>query len=253
MAVAGVVSGYHAEAILVLSGVEEIADEQASRIRIAQRLVLERVYPRAITRFVRIASQLTQILEEHQRLIVIRVNHALIGGESCDQHGAAIGRILKQTDQRGAFGSEIHARALRQRRENRINKFRRLHRRRILTFELSSFDKRTRERHARRFELSLLARNQRVISLKLVVTRQTPESGSVESVEKHARARQFIVDEKVRRDLNATRTQAIVALTARIELRCQPIDRRLIWIAAGEIRVLLRDEEAIVVDRIGTG
>src|ERR1051325_4737510 len=78
IAFAAVVSGYHAEAILILGGVEEIADEQAGSFRVAQRLALERVDPRTVARFIRIASQLAEILEEHEGLIVIGVNHALI-------------------------------------------------------------------------------------------------------------------------------------------------------------------------------
>src|ERR1044072_8892399 len=43
IAFATVVSGYHAEAVLILSGEQKIADQQAGGIGIAQRLALQRV------------------------------------------------------------------------------------------------------------------------------------------------------------------------------------------------------------------
>src|SRR5262249_23728676 len=148
--------------------------------------------------------------------------------------------------------SKIDARTLGQHGKDRVNKLRRFHRGRIFTFELRPIDKRIRERHPRRFKLGLLIRYQRMISLKLVITRQAPESGSIKPVEKHARIRQLILDEQIRRDLYAARTQTIVARTARIELRSQSIDRGLIGFATGEIRILLRDKEAKVIEWIGT-
>src|SRR6185369_12875711 len=104
----------------------------------------------------------------------------------------------------------------------------------------------------RGFELSFLIRDQRVVSLKLVEARLAAEAGSVESVEKPARVLKFILDEKIGRDLNATLAQTIGAHTARAELRGQTFHRRLIGFTTDEIRVLLRDEETEVVERIGT-
>ncbi len=98
IAFAVVVGGYHAEAVLILSGVQEIADERSGSVGIAQRFALQRVDPGSIAGIIGIASQMTEILEKHERLIVIGVNYALIGCEPGEQHGAAIRSIVEQAD-----------------------------------------------------------------------------------------------------------------------------------------------------------
>ncbi len=44
------VSGNHCEAVLILGGIQEVANQRARRIGIAQWLTLERVDPRVVTR-----------------------------------------------------------------------------------------------------------------------------------------------------------------------------------------------------------
>ena len=60
---AAVVSGDHAEAILILGGVEEIANEGACGFGIAKGFGLQRVDPRVVPCIIRTASQVSEILE----------------------------------------------------------------------------------------------------------------------------------------------------------------------------------------------
>jgi hypothetical protein len=60
-----VVCGDHAEAVLILGGVEKIADEGTGRVRVAKWFALQRVNPGVVFRFIRAASQESEILEEY--------------------------------------------------------------------------------------------------------------------------------------------------------------------------------------------
>ena len=96
--VAAVACGNHAEAVLILGGLKEIADEGTRGVRVAQWFVLEHVNPRVVTRFIRTATQIGEVLEEHERLIVIRINHALIRCETHQHHRASIRLVVKQAN-----------------------------------------------------------------------------------------------------------------------------------------------------------
>ena len=52
---AAIVSGIHREAVLILGGIHEVANQRARRIGIAQRFALERVHPRGEPSFIGIA------------------------------------------------------------------------------------------------------------------------------------------------------------------------------------------------------
>ena len=63
--IAASVSWTHREAVLILGGIQKVANQRARRIGIAQGLGLERVDPRVEPRFIGIASQVGEILEQH--------------------------------------------------------------------------------------------------------------------------------------------------------------------------------------------
>src|SRR5215470_17338136 len=99
VAVAAGVRGDHPEAVLVFGGIQEVADERTRRIRIAQWLALERVDPRIEPRFIGIATKEGEILEQHERLIVVRIDNTLVRSESRQYRRPAIRRIVQQADQ----------------------------------------------------------------------------------------------------------------------------------------------------------
>ena len=93
------VCGNHREAALVFGGVQEVANERARRVRVAKGFALEYVDLDVEARLVGIATQVVEILEQHERVVVVRINNALIRSEPRQHYGSTIQTIVQQTNQ----------------------------------------------------------------------------------------------------------------------------------------------------------
>src|SRR5215213_7512168 len=211
--------------VLVTERSRVASNEWAGGVGVAEGFSLECVDPGVEPRFVRTATQVSEILKQHERVVVVRVDNALVRSEPIQNYAATVYAIIKQTDQQTALRGEIDTRTLYHRREQRIDKLGGLHRRGKSPLELSAIDERTRERETHCFQLTLLIKYQSAIGFQLRITWLASESSRVKPVEKHARRRQFIFNEQVCRDIDSACTQTIAAQIAAGKLRRQFVER----------------------------